>query len=159
MFGVPYIISAISSPILGLAIDKVGKRALLICLSSSILILAYGTSMMMPECYQCYNEVYPLVLTGIGYSIYAAAIWGSIPYIVKPSAVGTAFGIATAIQNIGLVIAPTLVGMIKDNTKTIDHGYFYVNAFFVLINVIGLMLNMSLYYIDLYQNNGVLDKI
>jgi len=159
LFGVPYIIGAVLSPFLGFAIDKVGKRALMICLSSFILIVAYGSSMMMPECDRCYNELYPLVLTGLGYSIYAAAIWGSIPYIVKPSAVGTAFGIATAIQNIGLVIAPTLVGMIKDNTKQYDHGYFYVNFFFVFINVIGLLLNMTLYYIDIYQNDGVLDKV
>lgn len=41
--------------------------------------------------------MYPLVLVGIGYSIYAAAIWGSVPYVVDPSSVGTAFGIATAI--------------------------------------------------------------
>jgi MFS family permease len=115
--------------------------------------------MMMPECDKCYNELYPLTLTGVGYSVYAAAIWGSIPYLVKGSAVGTAFGIATAIQNIGLVIAPTIVGMIKDNTKAYDHGYFYVNCFFVLINVIGLLINMTLYYIDIYQNNGVLDKV
>lgn len=159
LFGVPYIISAILSPILGLTIDHVGKRALLIILSSVILTCAYATSMMMPECDQCYNEMYPLVLTGIGYSIYAAAIWGSIPYLVPSTTVGTAFGIATAIQNIGLVISPTLVGLIKDNTKSIDHGYFWVNAYFVLINLIGLCLNISLYYIDINYNNGVLDKV
>jgi MFS family permease len=51
LFGVPYIISAILSPLLGLTIDKVGKRAFLICLSSVILIIAYTASMMMPECY------------------------------------------------------------------------------------------------------------
>ena len=159
LFGVPYIISAILSPILGLTIDHVGKRALLIILSSLILTCAYATSMMMPECDQCYNEMYPLVLTGIGYSIYAAAIWGSIPYLVDENSVGTAFGIATAIQNIGLVISPTLVGLIKDNTKTVDHGYFWVNAYFVVINLIGLALNISLYYIDIHYNNGVLDKV
>jgi len=159
LFGVPYIISAVSSPFLGLAIDKVGKRALMICMSSFILIIAFASSMMMPECYQCYNEVYPLVFCGIGYSIYAAAIWGSIPYVVSPNAVGTAFGLATAIQNIGLVIAPTLVGMIKDNTKVVDHGYFYVNAFFIFINVVGLLLNMTLYYIDINHKDGILDKV
>jgi len=115
--------------------------------------------MMMPECDQCYNEMYPLVLTGVGYSIYAAAIWGSIPYLVSSTTVGTAFGIATAIQNIGLVISPTLVGLIKDNTKSIDHGYFWVNAYFVFINLIGLCLNISLYYIDINYNNSVLDRV
>lgn len=53
--------------------------------------------MMMPECYQCYYELYPLILTGVGYSIYASAIWGCVPYVVKPSLVGTAFGLATSI--------------------------------------------------------------
>ena len=143
-------IAAFASPVLGMAIDKVGKRAFMICLSSVILIVAFASSMMMPECYQCYNEVFPLVLTGIGYSVYAAAIWGSIPYVVKPNTVGTAFGIATAIQNIGLVIAPTIVGMIKDATREVDHGYFYVNLFFVGINMVGLLLNMWLYAIDIY---------
>ena len=51
LFGVPYIISAVLSPILGLGIDKIGKRVLLICISSGILIMAFGASMMMPECY------------------------------------------------------------------------------------------------------------
>ena len=31
--------------------------------------------------------------------------------------------------------------------------------YFVAINVIGLILNMSLYYIDIYHNDGVLDKV
>jgi MFS family permease len=118
LFGVPYIISAITSPFIGAAIDQYGKRAFLICFSSVILIIAFTSSLMMPECHQCYNEVYPLILTGIGYSIYAAAIWGSVPYVVKSAQVGSAFGMATAIQNIGLVIAPTAVGYIKDATKS-----------------------------------------
>lgn len=51
LFGVPYIISACLSPILGIVIDKVGKRALLIISSSIILIIAFASSMMMQECY------------------------------------------------------------------------------------------------------------
>ena len=82
--GIPYLISAFSSPFLGFGVDKIGKRAVLITASSLILISAYLSSMLLPECYQCSNELYPLVLTGIGYSIYASAIWGSIPYVVSP---------------------------------------------------------------------------
>ena len=97
LFSVPYLISAFSSPFLGFAIDRVGRRALVIVISSVILTAAYTTSMLLPECDKCYHEMYPLVLTGIGYSIYAAAIWGSVPYVVSPHTVGTAFGICTAI--------------------------------------------------------------
>jgi MFS family permease len=161
LFGIPYIISACSAPFLGMFIDKFGKRALLCCVSSGILIMAYSISMMMPECDKCHNEVYPLVLTGIGYSIYASAIWGSVPYVVEPHTVGTAFGLTTAIQNVGLVLAPTIVGVIKDNTHSVGPGskYHFVFAFFILINVIGLVLNLSLYFIDINHNDAVLDSV
>jgi MFS family permease len=164
LFGIPYIISAISAPFLGMFIDRYGKRAALCCLSSVILICAYSMSMMMPQCDKCHNEVYPLVATGIGYSIYASAIWGSVPYVVKPHTVGTAFGLTTAIQNVGLVVAPTIVGVIKDKTTTAmtaGHGdkYHFVFAFFILINLIGLGLNLTLYYIDVTHNDSVLDSV
>lgn len=155
----PYIISAIASPFLGLMIDKIGKRAFLCCLSSVVLITAYTTSLFMPKCDKCYNEMLPLVLTGIGYSIYASAIWGSVPYVVPRKSVGSAFGLATAVQNIGLVIAPTLVGHIKDQTAEIGFGYTYVNVLYICINIVGLILNCCLYYIDITYNDGVLDKV
>ena len=106
LFSIPYMISAITSPFLGIMIDKFGRRALLITVSSIIFIISYSASMMYDECYRCYSEVYSLVGVGVGFSIYGAAVWGSVPYTVPPQAVGSAFGICTAIQNIGLVIAP-----------------------------------------------------
>lgn len=58
-----------------------------------------------------------------------------------------------------MCISPLIVGIIKDKTKKNDHGYFWVNAFFVALNCIGLCLNFSQYYLDIYYNNGVLDKV
>jgi len=115
--------------------------------------------MMAPECHQCNNELYPLVLAGIGNSISAAAIWGSIPYVVSETAVGSAFGVTTAKINIFLCIATTLVGEIKDRTLETDQGFFWVHAFFLIINIFGLILSLLLYYIDIYHNDRVLDSI
>lgn len=54
--------------------------------------------MNLPECDdKCLYELGPLCMVGLAYSIYAAAIWGSIPYVVAPHTVGTAFGLAMAI--------------------------------------------------------------
>lgn len=39
----------------------------------------------------------PNVLLGIGYSVYAAALWGCVPYTVQPRLVASAFGLCTAI--------------------------------------------------------------
>ncbi len=57
MFGVPYIMSAFCSPLLGLLIDRFGKRAFITCVSSLILVSGFAMSMMMPECLRCYNEM------------------------------------------------------------------------------------------------------
>ena len=84
MFGIPYVISACGSPFFGFLVDKVGKRALFITLSSIILMGAFTTSYFLPSCDKCYNELYASVLVGMGYTIYCSCIWGSIPYTVDP---------------------------------------------------------------------------
>jgi hypothetical protein len=89
----------------------------MIILSSIILLTAHTINMFLPDCNQCYSEFGPLILIGFGYTIYAAALWGSIPYVVDAKTVGTAFGFCTAIQNAGMAVAPSIVGAIIDNTK------------------------------------------
>ena len=159
LFGIPYIIGAIFAPPLGLMIDKYGRRAFLCCLSSVILLVAFTLSMFATECDKCHKELLSLVLIGLGWTIYAAAIWGTIPLVVAPHTVGTAFGMVVSIQNLGLVMAPTIVGIIKDKTREIVHGYFWVFAFFIAINLVGLAMNVALYQIDLKENNGRLNKV
>lgn len=94
-------------------------------------------------------------MVGIGYSIYAAALWGSIPYVVEPRTVGTAFGFCTAIQNAGMAIAPTIVGAIVDATNTdSSKGYFWASAFFAFNCIIAIVLNVLLYIEDIRNNGG-----
>ena len=49
MFGIPYLISAIASPFLGFVIDKLGRRALFISLSSLLLIASFVVSLSLPD--------------------------------------------------------------------------------------------------------------
>lgn len=114
-YGTPYYMSAFLSPILGFVIDKVGKRALMIMFSSFIVFAACIITMILPDNDEIdWIVMLPLAMLGVGYSVYASALWGSIPYVVKPKVVGTAFGITTAVQNIGLTIAPPVVGWVQD---------------------------------------------
>lgn len=116
--------------------------------------------MLLPECEEaCYIEIWPLVFIGIGYSIYAAALWGSIPYVVEARTVGTAFGFCTAIQNAGMAIAPTIGAAIKDHTSDIVYGYYWLSFFWVLLSCVGLVLNCWLYYEDIKHNKGILNKV
>ena len=98
-YATPYIISAFASPVLGIVIDKVGRRALFICASSILILLACLVSMAIPDSTDTRNNLIflPLSLLGLGYSVYAAALWGSVPYVCDPKQIGTAYGLVTAV--------------------------------------------------------------
>lgn len=158
LFGIPYTISAACTPFVGFFVDKFGRRVIFITISNLILILAFSISIIIPDTEGSKLEIVPLVLVGIGYTVYCGVIWGSMPYTVPPQTVGTAFGIATAIQNIGLVVAPYIVAYIKENT-TKTYGYYWVLIFFILVNVLGLICNSYSYYIDIKFNDGILNRV
>ena len=112
LYTIPYLISAVLTPLFGFIVDRCGKRVLFMLFSSCILVTAYSLSMTLPACDKCNNEMGPLMLSGIGYTVYAAVVWGSIPLTVPKNSVGTAFGLCMAVQNLGQSIAPSIVAAI-----------------------------------------------
>ena len=145
----PYMVSAVASPVLGFVIDKVGRRALFICASSIMILVACLISMSIPDAEPGkpnYLIFIPLVFLGVGYSVYAAALWGSIPYVCEPKQIATAYGVCTAVQNIGLTVSPLIAGALL-KTKA-DGGYFWYFIYFDLLATIGIVLNLWLYFDD-----------
>ena len=99
----------------------------------------------------------PLFLLGLGFSVYAAALWGCIPYTVQPKMTGSAFGMCTAVLNIGLTISPLLAAQCLDTEK--DGGYFWLMVYFCVLSLIGLGINIWLYIDDIRNRGGILDKV
>ena len=109
--------SAALSPILGIIIDKIGKRAIFITTSSFLVALACFVAAICPYSTEHnYTCLLPLIIVGFGYSIYASALWSSIPYIVPARTIGSAFGLTMSILSTGLTIAPLIVGVLEDRT-------------------------------------------
>ena len=153
-------VSAVASPVLGFVIDKCGRRALCICASSVLILIACVITMILPDAKKGepdYAIFASLIFLGTGYSVYAAALWGAIPYTCDPKQVGTAFGICTAVQNLGLTISPLIAGALLKTSKR--DGYFWYLMYFCILAMIGIMLNVWLYIDDLKNRNGVLDKV
>lgn len=149
--------SAGLAPILGIIIDKIGKRAMFITLSSILVALACFISAVIPYTTEpdwwC---LLPLIMVGFGYSIYAAALWSSIPYIVPPRTIGSAFGLATSIQASGLVFAPLIVGQLENATP----GRYVLTYFFLgSLSLVGLGFNIWLYIDDIKNRGGVLNNV
>ena len=86
----------IATPLFGLWVDRVGKRALLMMFGSLLLIPVY---LMMA--YTHVNLYVPMAMMGIAFSLIPAVMWPSVAYIVDQSKLGTAYGLMTMIQNIG----------------------------------------------------------
>jgi len=89
--------------------------------SSVLILLACIITTLIPESLEGdgpnYLCILPLSLLGVGYSVYAAALWGCIPYTVPARLIGTAYGLTTAVQNIGLTISPIISAQLLDNTE------------------------------------------
>jgi len=56
----------------------------------------------------------PMSLMGIAFSLIPAVMWPSVAYIVEQKKLGTAYGLMTMIQNIGLFSINLLIGWAND---------------------------------------------
>jgi MFS family permease len=99
----------IFTPIFGLLVDKVGKRALFMMFGSFLLIPVY---LMMA--YTHISLYVPMSLMGIAFSLIPGVMWPSVAYIVDQSKLGTAYGLMTMIQNIGLAGFNLMIGWAND---------------------------------------------
>jgi len=140
--------SMIFAPFAGHLVDKIGRRASLMVFGSLIMIpshLVMGLTYMYPA--------YPMILLGAAFVLVPAAMWPSIPLIVQKEKIGTAFGLTTMIQNIGLALFPYLNGKLRD----ITHSYTASMIMFAFLGVIGLIFSFLLLNSD--KNSGnVLEK-
>jgi hypothetical protein len=56
----------------------------------------------------------PMAMMGIAFSLVPAVMWPSVAYIVEEGKLGTAYGLMTMIQNIGLFGFNVMIGQAND---------------------------------------------
>lgn len=138
--------SMILAPFAGRLVDKFGKRATLMIIGSLIMIpshLLMGITKIYPA--------YPMIALGASFVLVPAAMWPSIPLIVRKERVGMAFGVMTAIQNIGLALFPYLNGLLRDLTKT----YTSSMIMFASLGFVGLVFAILLKKADAREGGGL----
>ena len=160
-FTIPYIVSAVLSPIIGIFVEKFGHRMTVSIAGTTLMLVAHVIQLfILPmECSQddpCYVSMIPLILLGVSYTTYAVVLYGSLPYLVEARTLGTAFGICTVFQNLGTVIAPPVLGYIQNNTKDINDGYTWVEVFFTVVSLISVICIIIVQRIDKSQRGNLL---
>lgn len=140
--------SMVCAPFAGHLVDKIGRRASLMILGSLILIpshLVMGLTRI--------NPVFPMITLGVAFVLIPAAMWPSIPLVVRKEVLGTAYGLMTMIQNIGLAAFPALNGKLRDTT----HSYTASQIMFASLGVCGLIFAILLKKADA-RNKDALEK-
>lgn len=131
--------SMVCAPFAGRLVDRIGRRATLLVLGSVLLVpshLALGLTTMAPAI--------PMLVLGAAFVLVPAALWPAVPLVVDRERVGTAFGLMTMIQNVGLWVFPSLNGMLRDRTAS----YTASQILFASLGAAGLAFSLLLLRAD-----------
>ena len=100
----------IATPLFGLLVDRVGRRALFMMYGSLLLVPVY-----LLMAYTQVPLVVPMSAMGVAFALIPAVMWPAVAYLVEQPKLGTAYGLMTMIQNIGLAGFNLLIGWANDN--------------------------------------------
>ena len=161
LVGMLTLFTMFGTPTFGLFVDKLGKRALLMMFGSLLLIpvylmMAYIRSASYVTVYLPSTEsghfaliahhLPPILLLtmsmmGIAFSLVPAVMWPSVAYLVDQSKLGTAYGLMTMVQNIGLAGFNLMIGWANDHSHAgpdNPHGYNLGMWIFSILGFLGL---------------------
>ena len=84
-----------------------------------------------------------MLLLGVSYSVCAAALWPSVQFLVSQRTVGTANGVTTAVQMLGIGISNIVVGALRDGP-----GFDVTMFFFVGLGVVSMAAVLLMFSLD-----------
>jgi MFS family permease len=102
----------IGTPMFGALVDRIGRRASLMFVGGILLIPVYALIG-----YTHVSLYVPMAMMGVAFSLIPAVMWPSVAYVVEESKLGTAYGLMTMVQNIGLTVFNLVVGALNDQAK------------------------------------------
>jgi MFS family permease len=140
--GYVFLAAIVATPLFGLLADKVGHRAAFMALGCFLLaavfpILAYTDA----------NLWITTVMIGIAFSLVPAIIWPAVPYLVEPNRLGTAYGLMTMVQAMGLTVINLLAGALNDYfgaSDTNPGGYTPMLWLFLFLSLFGFVFAYAL---------------
>lgn len=100
------------TPLFGLLTDYIGKRALLMICGAVLLVPVFPIMG-----YTSLTLYIPMGILGLAFALVPAIIWPSVAYIVEQKTLGTALGLMTMIQNIGMASLNYMLGWANDHSQ------------------------------------------
>src|SRR5688572_4329795 len=137
-----FLAAIVATPLFGLLADRLGHRAAFMACGCGLLaaafpILAYTDASLWVS----------TVLVGIAFSLIPAIIWPAMAYLVEPSRLGTAYGLMTMVQAIGMTVINVVAGALNDaNGASAENpaGYAPMLWLFLTLSLSGFMFAFAL---------------
>lgn len=137
-----FLAAVFMSPIFGIIADRYGRRSLL---------MAFG-SLLLPATFVLlwtgHAELWVVTaLIGVSFSLVPAVLWPAVAHVVEPARLGTAYGLMTMLQNVGLAGANLIVGQLNDRAgASADNvaGYQPMLLFFGVLAMVALVFAVLL---------------
>jgi len=142
MNGHVFLAAIFATPAFGLMVDRLGRRAWFMAIGTLLLFLVFPLL--------AYTQVslwVSTVLIGIAFSLVPAVMWPAVSYLVPAERLGTAYGLMTMLQNIGLTLANVGAGWLNDrNHAGADNpaGYTPMLWMFLILSLAGFVFAAAL---------------
>jgi MFS family permease len=126
-----------ATPIIGLLVDFIGKRALLMTFGSILLLPVY-----LLMAYSSITLYVPVIMMGVAFSLIPAVMWPAVAYIVEEKRLGSGYALMTVIQQIGMMLFPLIIGWANDfggASAANPGGYDLGMWIFSILGILGLI--------------------
>jgi len=157
MNGNVYLAAIFATPLFGLIVDKLGRRGL---------FMAAGSLILLPTFFIMGYTQWPLwisnAMIGISLSLIPAVMWPSVAYLVDEKRLGTAYGLMTMLQNIGLTVFNLAAGALNDGAGAGAEnpgGYLPMLWMFAALSLAGLVFSILLRQRELGPHGHRLETI
>ena len=157
MNGHVFLAAIFATPAFGLMVDRLGRRAWFMAIGTLLLFLVFPLL--------AYTQVslwVSTVLIGIAFSLVPAVIWPAVPYLVSPNRLGTAYGLMTMVQAIGLTVFNLVVGALNDAngaSETNPGGHLPMLWTFALLSLMGFLFAWLLWRRETGPDGHALESI
>ncbi len=132
-----------ATPLFGLLVDKIGRRALLLMAGSFLLFPAFLV-LMVPRV----PVVVSVGLLGLAFSLVPAILWPAVTYLVEETRLGSAYALMTFCQQIGWGVMAWAVGRANDAfgaSAANPGGYLPGLGMFAALGFLGLTFSFLLW--------------
>ena len=98
-------------------LDRVGKGATMLMFGAIIMIACHlSFAFLLPAFPSKTLALVLIVVLGVSFSLVPASLWPSVPKIIDPLILGSAYSLIFWIQNVGLCFVPLIIGIAFEKT-------------------------------------------